>query len=103
MSSILDKIKQELIILPLKDHKLCLDFIETRKIDSLKEIVDANVIKTTKQLKKNSNLQCEEDLEKLNLLKDKVDEYYKACGYNEELYIKEDLEIDDDDEYYGEY
>lgn len=103
MSNLLDKIKKGLIILPEKDQRLCFKFIEERNIESLKEIVDSNVIKTTKKLKKTDNLQCEEDLENLNLLKNNVDYYYKACGYDNTIDIKDELEIEDDPEYYGEY
>lgn len=103
MSGLLEEIKEGLDILPLKDKNLCLEFIDTRRIDALKEIVDSNVIKTTKQLKKTNNLQCEEDLENLNLLKNNVDSYYLACGYLDNYEVKDELEIEDDEEYYGEY
>lgn len=103
MSNLLDLIKERLVVLPEKDKKLCEQFITERKIDSLKEIVDSVVIKVTKKLKKEDNLQLEEDLEALNLLKNSVDAYYKACAYDDEIYNDDELKIEDNEEYYGEY
>lgn len=103
MKSLLQEIKESLVILSNKDVELCNRLIEERKIDSLKEIIDSYVIKLTKKIKKSTNLELEEDLESFNILKNKVDTYYKACGYEDLSYEKDDLEIEDDEEYYGEY
>ena len=103
MISLLDEIKSNLFVLSDKDKAICEKFISERKIDALKEIVDSVVIKTNRKLKKENNLQLEEDLESLNLLKNNVDTYYKACGYDEEFYNSDELKIEDDEEYYGEY
>lgn len=101
--TVIETIKEGLQYLPHKDQVLCEQFIKTRRIDSLKEIVDSTIIKINRSLKTGNNLQCEEDLENLNMLKNIVDEYYKACGYEEEDYSEDDLEIEDDEEYYGDY
>lgn len=102
MKSTISRIKEGLKYLSEKDQKLCETFLDLRQIDSIKEIVDSTIIKINRNIKIDNNLQCEDNLENLNILKSIVDFYYKACGYEDDSFMKEDLEIEDDEGYYGE-
>ena len=47
--TIVDEIKSLITILPEQDVKLALHFVDTRQFESLKDLVDSDVIKLEKQ------------------------------------------------------
>ena len=93
-------IKSLLGCLPAKDLKLASKFLNERRFDSLKELVDSDVYILSKKTKSSDFATQEmiDNLEKIRMLKTEVDEYYSLL-YPEEIYEDEDYEVTQDLDY----